>query len=199
MQMNPIDTSPAKNRRDIGKVIHLSEKMNAAREISSCCVGVEALLETNNEIEEYVKRRKNPGGVGIKSTLLIVFGLICGFLVSYGWAAMTPPTEHKGLKADLLGVVPGESVAAQVGLEGYKLLLRRITINPGGQIAKHSHATTPGVVYVDSGTWTEGRESGETHYSAGGAFVEDIDTIHWFYNRGDEPAAAYVCDIKPVG
>jgi len=196
--MNPIDASPANNRRDIGKVIHLSEKMNAAREISSCCVGVEALLETNSEIEGYVKRRKDRSGTGIKSTVLIIFGLICGLLVSYGWAAMAPPTEHKGLKAELLGFVPGESIAAQVGLEGYKLLLRRITINPGGQIAKHSHATTPGVVYVDSGTWIEGRESGETHYSAGDAFVEDKDTVHWFFNRGDEPADAYVCDIKPL-
>jgi len=197
--MNPTRTSQAKNRRDIGKVIPLIEKMNAAREISSCCVGVEALLETNNEIEGYVKRQKNPGGSGIRSTLLIIFGLTCGLLVSYGWAAITPPTEHMGLKAEQLGVVPGESIAAQVGLKGYKLLLRRITIDPGGQIAKHSHGTSPGVVYVDSGTWIEGKESGEIHYSAGEAFIEDKDTVHWFYNRGDEPAAAYVCDIKPVG
>jgi quercetin dioxygenase-like cupin family protein len=146
----------------------------------------------------FKKTLNMPRGTRIKSTGLVSIGLICGFLVSYGWAAVAPPTEHKGLKADLLGVVPGESVSAQVGLEGYKLLLRRITINPGGQIAKHSHATTPGVVYVDNGTWVEGRESGETQYSAGDAFVEDKDTVHWFYNRGDEPAAAYVCDIKPI-
>jgi quercetin dioxygenase-like cupin family protein len=112
---------------------------------------------------------------------------------------MAPPTEHKDLKVEQLGFVPGESMAAQVGLKGYKLLLRRITINPGGQIAKHSHATIPGVVYIDSGAWVEGRDSGEINYSAGDTFVEDIDTVHWFYNRGDEPAAAYVCDIKPAG
>ena len=196
--MNPTNTNATKNRRDIGKAVPLIEKMTAAREISSCCVGVEALLETNNEIEGYVKRVKNRNGTGIKSTLLICAGLICGLLVSYGWAAMAPPTEHKGLKAEQLGVVPGESVEAQVGLKGYKLLLRRITINPGGQIARHSHETAPGVVYVESGTWIEGRESRETHYSAGETFVEDKDTIHWFYNRGEEPAAAIVCDIKPV-
>ena len=139
-----------------------------------------------------------PREAKIKSIGLISIGLICGFLGSHGWAAIAPPTEHKGLKVDQLGFVPGESMAAQVGLKGYKLLLRRITINPGGQIAKHSHATTPGVVYIDSGAWIEGRDSGETNYSAGDTFVEDIDTVHWFYNRGDEPAAAYVCDIKPA-
>ncbi len=134
-----------------------------------------------------------------KSTGLVCIGLVCGFLVSYGWAAMTPPTEHKGLEVKKLGFVPEESMSAQVGLKGYILLLRKITINPGGQIAKHSAETTPGVVYVESGTWTEGRDSGETEHSAGDTFVEDKDTVHWFYNRGDEPAAAYVCDIKPAG
>ena len=174
------------------------EKMSAAREISSCCVGVEALLETNNEIDGYVKRVKNRSGTKIKSAGLIFAGLVCGFLVSHGWAAIAPPTEHKGLKAEMLGNVSEESVSAQIGLNGYKLLLRRITINPSEQIAKHSHATTPGVVYIENGTWIEGRESGETHYSAGDTFAEDIDTVHWFYNRGNEPAAAIVCDIKPV-
>jgi hypothetical protein len=31
----------------IGRVVFLSEKMDAAREMSSCCVGVEALLEAD--------------------------------------------------------------------------------------------------------------------------------------------------------
>ncbi len=135
----------------------------------------------------------------IRATGLVSIGLVCGILASYSWATMTPPSEHKGLKVEQLGFVPEESMSAQIGLKGYKLLLRRITINPGGQIAKHSAATTPGVVYVASGTWTEGRDSGETEYSAGETFVEDKNTVHWFYNRGNEPAAAYVCDIKPAG
>ena len=108
-----------------------------------------------------------------------------------------PPIEHKGLEVEVLGFVPQESMSAQVGLKGYKLLLRKITINPGGQIAKHSAATTPTVVYVDSGTWTEGRDSGEIEHSAGDTFMEYNDTVHWFYNRGEEPAMAFVCDIKP--
>ena len=134
----------------------------------------------------------------IKSIGLLSIGLVLGFLVSYGWATMAPPTEHKGLQVEKLGFVPEESMMAQVGLKGHILLLRRITINPGGQIAKHSAATTPAVVYMESGTWTEGRDSGETEYSAGDTFIEDKDTVHWFYNRGDEPAVALVCDIKPA-
>ncbi len=41
---------PTKDRRDIGEVVFPIEKMLAAREISSCCVGVEAALETDSKL-----------------------------------------------------------------------------------------------------------------------------------------------------
>lgn len=129
---------------------------------------------------------------------VLILGTSAMLAFQSGIAQSAPPTEHKGLKVEKLGFVSEESMFAQVGLKGHILLLRRITINPGGQIAKHSAATTPGVVYMDTGTWIEGRDSGETVYAAGDTFVEDNKTVHWFYNRGDEPAAAYVCDIKPA-
>lgn len=137
-------------------------------------------------------------GAEFRALTLLSVGLLFGVLVSYGWATVAPPSEHKGLQVETLGFVPEESVSAQVGLEGRILLLRRITIEPGGQIAKHSAESTPTVVYMESGTWTEGRDSGETEYSAGETFIEDKDTVHWFYNRGEVPAAALVCDIKPA-
>jgi quercetin dioxygenase-like cupin family protein len=125
-------------------------------------------------------------------------GLTVGVIGGHGLAQVAAPTEHKDIKVEQLGVVPAESMAAQVGLDDRILLLRRITINPGGQIAKHSHERVPGVVYMESGTWIEGRDKGETEHSAGDTFIEDKDTVHWFYNRGEEPAAALVCDIKPA-
>jgi quercetin dioxygenase-like cupin family protein len=125
-------------------------------------------------------------------------GLALGVIGGQVLAQVTPPTEHKGLSVETLGFVPAESMSAQVGLDGHILLLRRITINPGGQIAKHSAESTPTVVYMVSGTWTEGRASGETEHSAGDTFIEDKDTVHWFYNRNEEPATALVCDIKPA-
>ncbi len=39
---------PTKDRRDIGQVVFPIEKMLAARELSSCCVGAEAALETDS-------------------------------------------------------------------------------------------------------------------------------------------------------
>jgi len=121
-----------------------------------------------------------------------------GGIGGHGFAQSAPPTEHKGLSVESLGFVPAESMSAQVDLDGHILLLRRIIIQPGGQIAKHSAESTPAVVYMVSGTWTEGRTSGETEHSAGDTFIEDKNTVHWFYNRGEEPATALVCDIKPA-
>lgn len=126
--------------------------------------------------------------------------VLCAMAASSGPALADEdfPTEHKGLAVEQLGVVPADSMERQVGLDGHILLLRRITIEPGGQIARHSAAEVPGVVYMETGAWTEGRESGETVHAAGETFIEDADTVHWFYNRGDEPASALVCDIKPA-
>jgi len=109
------------------------------------------------------------------------------------------PTEHKDLKVEQLAVVPEESMARQLGVEGRILLARRITILPGGQIARHSHESVPGIVFMESGAWVEGTEAGDIVHSTGSVFIEDADTTHWFYNPGDEPASALVFDIKPAG
>jgi len=112
-----------------------------------------------------------------------------------------PPTEHVGLSVDTLGVVSAASMQATIGLEGYVLQLRAITIAPGGQIAAHPHSTRPGLVKVVAGEWVEGRPEGETIYGADGSegIVEDEHTTHWFFNRGDTPATALVCDLVPAG
>ena len=133
--------------------------------------------------------------------------LVCGCLGLAGTmtgggdaaAQSAPPSEHKGLSVKTLGTMPEASVKATVGLEGHILLLREITIAPGGQIAKHSHATFPGIVQVVSGEWIEGREDGERSWTADTpALLEDENTVNWFFNRGTEPATAIVCDIKPA-
>lgn len=100
---------------------------------------------------------------------------------------------------EALGAIDAASIKATLGLQGHKLQLRAITIEPGGQIAKHSHEKRPGLVNVIDGEWIEGRASGEAGFKAGDndAILEDEDTTHWFFNRGDTPATALVCDIVP--
>ena len=138
---------------------------------------------------------------GLLAAGCLAAGLALGAVGTQGLAQMAAPSEHKGLSVETLGVIPEDSMKATVGLEGHILLLRAITIEPGGQIAKHSHENVPGLVKVIDGAWVEGKETGETTFRADTeqAVIEDETTVHWFYNRGDEPATAIVCDIKPAG
>ena len=133
--------------------------------------------------------------------LLLVAGIAIGGATGAAISAAAAPTEHQGLEVASLGVIPAGSMETTVGLTGHKLQLRAITIEPGGQIAQHSHADRPGLVKVISGEWIEGREGGETAYAADEveAIVEDEKTTHWFFNRGDVPATAIVCDVVPEG
>lgn len=107
------------------------------------------------------------------------------------------PTKSEGLDLTKLGVVSKESMSRQTGLTGYVLQLRMVTMEPGGQIARHKHDTRPGLVYTLEGSWTEGRPDGERDYPAGGdkAILEDADTDHWFYNRTDKPVKFIICDL----
>lgn len=47
--MNKPVSRPAPKRQKIGEVVFLAEKMQMARQLSSCCVGTEALLESGFE------------------------------------------------------------------------------------------------------------------------------------------------------
>jgi quercetin dioxygenase-like cupin family protein len=139
-----------------------------------------------------VKFRKTAGSA-------LALGLTAVISYQAALAQRQPPTEHKGVSVTNLGAISETSMSAQVGLEGYKMQLREITVAPGGQIARHSHAGRPGLVWTLSGSWIEGRPDGEKAYPASmkKAILEDENTDHWFWNDGDEPARVVVCDIVP--
>lgn len=50
---------PTKDRRDIGEVIPFIEKMDAFRETSSCCVGVEANIESNKNLKGFLNQNSS--------------------------------------------------------------------------------------------------------------------------------------------
>jgi quercetin dioxygenase-like cupin family protein len=145
------------------------------------------------------QRRRFGLGTLAVSIASLGLGVLIGATAGDGQAQTVIPTEHKGVAVTALGVLPEESLQKQIDLNGYVLQMREITLEPGGQIARHSHATRPGLVYTLSGSWTEGRPSGERDYPAGEkiALLEDEATEHWFWNREDEPVTVVVCDMVP--
>ena len=95
--------------------------------------------------------RHQPFALQALALACLCVGLIAGFLAHKGIAAAPAPTEHAGLSVEKLGVLPESSIKATTELDGYFLQLRMISIAPGGQIAKHDHATRPGLVKVLEG------------------------------------------------
>ena len=128
----------------------------------------------------------------------LVAGLVAG--VAQGKTQRQQPTEHEGVSVTPLGALPEASLKIQLGMSGYEMKLREVTVMPGGAIKKHSHATRPGLVQTISGSWIEVKNDKETEYSATlkKALVEDKDTVHWLYNKGDVPAVAIVCGLSKV-
>ncbi len=133
------------------------------------------------------------------ATALFTLALVALFSYQAVKAQRAPPNEHKGVSVTNLGAISGSSMSAQLGLKGYKMQLREITLAPGGQIARHDHFKRPGLVWTLSGSWVEGRPAGDKEYPASlkQAILEDATTDHWFWNDGNEPARVVVCDIVP--
>ena len=127
-------------------------------------------------------------------------GMLVGGLGGQVLAQVKGPTDMKGVTVKELGIVDEESLKAQLGIEGFILRMRAVSVMPGGHIMEHSHANSPGLVKMVKGTWVEGRPDGEeVVYTSGGkdTLIEDKDTVHWIYNRGDVLATGVVCGIQP--
>ncbi len=127
--------------------------------------------------------------------IILCLGLALG--MAQGQAKRQPPAEHEGVSVVALGALKPSSLKIQLGIEGYTMQMREVTVAPGGAIAEHSHANRPGLVKTISGSWVEVRGDEEIHYPAKkqAALVEDENTVHWLYNDGSEPAVAIVCGL----
>jgi len=132
---------------------------------------------------------------------VVVLSIFIGAVGSRVLAQMSGPTDMKGVSVTELGIIDEESLKSQLGIEGFILRMRSVTVEAGGHILEHSHATRPGLVKMVSGTWVEGRPDGETVFNAGenNTIPENKDTVHWIYNRSDVAATGIVCGIQPAG
>jgi quercetin dioxygenase-like cupin family protein len=142
------------------------------------------------------------GQVSFKAALIYLIVLSTGLVIGFanGSSHRQPPAEHEGVSVVALGQLKESSLKIQIGLEGYEMKLREVTVAPGGAIKEHSHANRPGLVQTISGSWVEVRNGQETSYpdTKKEALVEDENTVHWVYNDGDVPAVSVVCGLSKV-
>ena len=81
------------------------------------------------------------------------------------------------------------------GMAGRQLRMRKITIEPGGFFALHSHKDRPGTVYVLEGRITETRNDVTKEYGPGETWFENKETNHRVENKGTTAATFLAVDI----
>jgi hypothetical protein len=131
-----------------------------------------------------IKQLKLKYGRANLKTLLLYTGILStGLVIGYahGQTSRQPPSEHEGVSVVALGTLKESSLEIQIGMDGYQMQLREVTVAPGGAM-------------------TEVRNGKEIEFPATKkeALVEDENTVHWLYNDGDVPAVAVVCGLSKV-
>ena len=127
-------------------------------------------------------------GVGLISCSAFAVAL------AQGPSRESAPTESRGFEDVELRSIDLESEIDTV--KGYKLRMRRLTLEPGGTIALHNHKDRPTVSYLIKGTLTS-RSPGKPDVviTAGGGHTAGMADDHWVENRGTDTAEWIVVEV----
>jgi quercetin dioxygenase-like cupin family protein len=104
-------------------------------------------------------------------------------------------TKHKGVTDKVIGSIDLAQEAPR--LKDHKFRLRRLVVQPGGEVAWHSHGERPAIIYIVSGTITEYRSTCAVPivHKAGDVAPEVHTTSHWWKNTSSRPAVLLSADI----
>lgn len=108
--------------------------------------------------------------------------------------AQTPPKENHGVSPSAATTVDlGPELN---GIDGRQLRMRVITIEPGGEVALHSHRGRPAVAYCLEGELTEHIEGAPSVvHRPGDTWTEAQGVVHWAQNRGSVRARVLAVDV----
>jgi quercetin dioxygenase-like cupin family protein len=140
---------------------------------------------------------------------LAIAGTLTGLLVLGATAASAacPPgkettdgqkagaTAHKGVEEKLLGLI--DLSKEKVNVPGRLFRMRQLVVQPGGEVAWHSHEDRPALIYIVSGTITEYSShcSVPIEHPAGDLSIEQAGLSHWWKNNSKEPTTLISADI----
>lgn len=104
-------------------------------------------------------------------------------------------TAHKGVEEKLLGSI--DLAKEKVNIAGRLLRLRRLVVEPGGEVAWHSHEDRPALIYVTEGTITEYSShcAVPIEHKAGELSVEQGGLSHWWKNNSKKPTTLLSADV----
>ncbi len=104
-------------------------------------------------------------------------------------------TAHKNVAEKLLGQI--NLSKEKIAIAGHHFRMRRLDIQPGGEVAWHSHSDRPALIYVVSGTITEYSShcADPIVHKAGELSVEQAGLSHWWKNTSKHPEVLISADI----
>lgn len=104
-------------------------------------------------------------------------------------------TAHKDVAEKLLGQI--DLSKEKVAVSGHHFRMRRLDIQPGGEVAWHSHEDRPALIYVVSGTITEYSSHCAVPivHSTGELSIEQAGLSHWWKNTSKKPVVLISADI----
>ena len=106
------------------------------------------------------------------------------------------PTKPSGVTDTVLSAI--DLANTPVHLQGYKIRLRRLVVQPGGIVAWHSHAERPSNIYIIEGSITEYRSTCAVaiEHKAGEAVAEvGAGLQHWWRNNTKKPTVLTSSDL----
>jgi len=110
-------------------------------------------------------------------------------------AGIDGPKQGRGVTDTVLTALDlGEE---KVQLRGFQLRLRRLVVQPGGEVPVHSHENRPALIYIESGEMTEFKNTCAVPilHKAGQATPEDHRVVHWWRNTGKVAAVILSADV----
>jgi quercetin dioxygenase-like cupin family protein len=110
--------------------------------------------------------------------------------------ALAQAPANKGVVIVPVGVVElGPEID---GMAGRQLRARRVTVEPGGTIAHHSHKDRPSAEVLIEGRLIEYRNGVAVEHGPGDWIFSDKTTNHSWENKGSVPAVLLPVDVfKP--
>lgn len=104
-------------------------------------------------------------------------------------------TANKGATDNVLAMIDLSKEPAAI--QDRQFRLRRIEVQPGGEIAWHSHGDRPALIYIVSGTIVEHASNCEVpiKHKAGDVAPETHATSHWWKNEGKRKVVLISVDL----
>jgi quercetin dioxygenase-like cupin family protein len=132
-----------------------------------------------------------------RDTMKILSGVLAAGVAMAALAqAQSPAPANKGVVIVPVGVVDlGPEID---GMAGRQLRARRVTVEPGGTIAHHSHKDRPSAEVLIEGRLIEYRNGVAVEHGPGDWIFSDKTTNHSWENKGSVPAVLLPVDVfKP--